>query len=213
MRAAIAHWRLRSRYSAPSHYDSIRTAGCVRRCHQIAKGWQRERRSDGEQRKTFCFSEVGNAEWQGGTIRIQMSVFPRPGGVTEEWATAPVVSRPPKRGSVLMSARDPTTGEPSNLGFVDDCCVMEASQGTLIASVDLLTVSGEKPQRLNLRPNRAGDAMYEWLDDMSVADKPYQVNVQVRLTFKPPQKPAPVERSFWNEFLPGGRPESNRRKF
>ena len=57
--------------------------------------------------------------------------------------------------------------------------------------------------------------MFERIDDYgafatAVFDK---LDIQLRLTFRPPPKPAPIERSFWNDFLPGGRPESNRRKF
>lgn len=55
--------------------------------------------------------------------------------------------------------------------------------------------------------------MFERLYEYAVSDRPFSVNIQLRLTFKSPKKAEPIELSFWNDFLPGGGPESNRRKF
>lgn len=183
----------------------------------LVKGWRRERRSpDADPMKTFCFSEVADAEWQGGTIHIQVSAFPRPGGLTDEWAAAPPnLTRYLQRRRVLMHAINPDTGENKSLGVVEDCCEIRLSEGVFVALIDLLDESGRKPRPFFLHPNSGGHLMFERLFRESVlSDKPYkQLDVQLRLTFKPPQRPAPIEYSFWNDFLPGGRPESNRRKF
>jgi len=176
----------------------------------VVRGWRRERRSpDARPMKTYCFSEVVDAAWQGGTIRSQLSAFPRPGGLTEEWAAPPNLALAGKGDRVLMQEVNLETGEST-----DDCCMISASDGILTASVDLLNESDRTPRRFHLRPNKGGHLMFERLYDYAlISGSPFSVNIQLLLTFKPPQKPAPIERSFWNAFLPGGRPESNRRKF
>jgi hypothetical protein len=183
----------------------------------MLRGWRRERRSpDAPPMKTFCFSGVVDADRQGGTIHAQLSLFPRPGGLTEEWVAPPDLILPGMRGRRPIVTVRPDTGE-RDVEFVDDCCVTRASDGILVASVDLLNNSGETPRLLDLRPNRAGHLMFERLNDCPVynvkGEQRFILDIQLRLTFKPPQRPAPVERSFWSDFLPGGRPESNRRKF
>jgi hypothetical protein len=191
----------------------------------LVKGWRSERNSTlPELRKTFCFSEGANAEWRGGTIHIQVSAFPKPGGLTEEWAAAPPSLTRARRGERdVVREENLATGE-KTLIKVEDCCETEMSAGVLLASVDLLNESGGTPRRFDLRPNRGGHEMFGRVFYESVSARstsnwfqfqcPYgKLEIQLWLTFKPPQKPDPDEYSFWNEFLPGGRPESNRRKF
>ena len=182
----------------------------------LAKGWRSTRKSPGAPpMKTFCFSEVADADWQAGTVHIQMSIFPRPGGLTEDWATPPDLVLSGKRGRQLLlgpGVESDWTGI-TGAEWVDECWTIQASGGVLFASVDLLTESHERPRLFYFRYNAAGDRMFQILDDYVVRGRPFIVNLQLRLTFKAPTKPAPLERSFWNDFLPGGRPESNRRKF
>jgi hypothetical protein len=183
----------------------------------LAKGWRKERRSpDAEPMKTYCFSEVADAEWQGGTIHISVSAFPRPGGLAEEWATPPELKLSGYRQHRTFRTMNDDMTEFSDPETVEDCCGIQASGGVLTITVDLLDDQGEKPRMLSLRANRGGDAMFEKIERCSVflQSKPYNtIDIQFRATFNPPRKPAPVEYSFWNDFLPGGRPESNRRKF
>src|SRR5690349_16382998 len=54
----------------------------------ISKGWRKQKRS-GEIGKTFVCSEVRELDWQGGAIRVQLSLLPRPYGLTEQWENPP----------------------------------------------------------------------------------------------------------------------------
>ncbi len=103
------------------------------------KGWRKERRSpDAEPMKTYCFSEVADAEWQGGTIHIQVSVFPRPGGLSEEWATPPTLSLSAYRRHHTFFTENEETGEIGELESVEECCAIQADDGILLITVDLL---------------------------------------------------------------------------
>jgi hypothetical protein len=173
----------------------------------IANGWRNERRASNVKKghqsvklKTYCFSEVLRAEWQGGTIRAQISVFPRPGGVTPEWESPPLLKIESRAQKQLFENTDGT------LSLVDDCITIEAHDGLIAASIVLLDEDGQRPRALLL--SGSGDQQFERIL------KPYaSVEIQVRLTFQPGRKAPPVYRSFWNAFLPGGLPMTNRRKF
>ena len=181
----------------------------------LTKGWRRERRSNPEPLKTYCFSEVTDADWQGGRIGIQVSVFPRPGGLTNEWAAPPLVNLASRRDRHMPLKYNKETDTLQEQETIEDCCGIQATAGILTIALDLLGTDGSKPKLLNLRANRGGDAMFEKIRQCpGVWSKPYfDLDIQFRVTFQPPRAPAPVERSFWNDFLPGGRPESDRRKF
>jgi hypothetical protein len=81
--------------------------------------------------------------------------------------------------------------------------------------VELIGDRGERPASLSVRPIKGGELMFEHLrDDFEVlGQRCFGVSFQLRLIFKPPRKPAPLEYSFWKDFLPGGLPETNRRRF
>lgn len=129
--------------------------------------------------KTFCFSEVVDAEWKGGTIHAQLSAFPRPSGLTKEWAAPPKLTLTGSRHKALMQQENRTTGEESDFEWVDDCCVIRASDGILIASIDLLNESGESPRRFYLRPNSGGQLMFERLYDYAIVGRPFSLNLQL----------------------------------
>lgn len=173
----------------------------------VVKGWRGKARSpSAPPMKTFCFSEVVDAEWKGGTIHSQVSIFPRPGGLGEEFAVPPrlTLSGIPKSAFVI---RHDQSGAETFRGRVADCASVKMADGVLVARIDLVDDAGLQPIRFSTRPNRAGDEMFERLYEYAGVD------IQLRCTFKSPRRPTPVERSFWNRFLLGGRPESNRRKF
>jgi hypothetical protein len=173
----------------------------------VVQGWRGEPRSPGAPPlKMFCFSEVVDAEWKGGTIHLQVSIFPRPGGLGEEFAAPPHLALQGVQRSPFVIRHD-ETGAETFRGIVADCATVTAADGVLVARIVLLDEAGQQPILFSTRPNRSGDHMFERLYEYAGVD------IQVRCTFKPPRKPPPVEWSFWNRFLPGGRPESNRRKF
>lgn len=166
--------------------------------------------------KTYCYSETVHVQWQGGTIRSQLSVFPRPGGLLSEWATPPDVAFLGTRSTITFIDFDIASGElRGDSEDVEDCWFLRGADGTLEATIDLIDSSGNRPRLFDPRLNRAGVPMFERILYQFIGTaRPYdRIDIQVRLTFNPPRKPAPLERSFWNDFLPGGRPESNRRKF
>jgi hypothetical protein len=189
----------------------------------ISAGWRcAEPGSQAPTRKTYCFSAVSTAPWQGGEIKSQLSIFPRPSGLTSAWAEPPKLElkgiRRTRLYAVRMDGRSADLDDLSPGNFEtrmgDDCYILKMSDGVLQAQIDLLQEDGTPHPYLHLRPNRVGRHMFERLEEFALPSSCYQsVQIQVRLTFIPPPKPPPIERSFWNDFLPGGRPESNRRRF
>jgi hypothetical protein len=177
----------------------------------VPAGWRRSERQDA---KTYFFGGVVRPEWQGGHIRAAISLFPRPGGLTHEWEEPPALQdhNPWKNtdGKLCYHVNPDGTRE-----RFTDCCTVAVSGGVLVTSAELLDVSLKPPRPLNFaRRNRSGYWVVERFYDEPIQGRVFNTcQVQVRLTFVPPEKPAPVYRSFWNRFLPGGRPESNRRRF
>jgi hypothetical protein len=54
----------------------------------VAKGWRRERHAGNDTpRKTYCFSEVIDAAWQGGTIHAHVSDLGSPASPSREGAS------------------------------------------------------------------------------------------------------------------------------
>lgn len=156
-------------------------------------GWRRERRrSDQPPRKSHCFSEVSDVQWRGGSIHIHLSVFARGVGGGDAAAV------PPSLDEVESS---------------DGCCALRGGGRALRIDVALLDELREREALPDLRTNSGGDEMFERIWECSDLATSRRLEIQFRATFKPPRKPTPVEYSFWNDFLPGGRPESDRRKF
>lgn len=181
----------------------------------LVKGWRCEKRTDQTQRKTYCYSELVSIPWQAGRISCQVSLFPRPGALAPEWGTPPLLKWEGRRANKRTQYLHPETNE-SGLEEWEDCCVIRFDEGSLDVTVDLFNSAGTWHEGFRPRANGAGHQMYEHLADYPTFGLgcPYSsIDLQVRLTFIPPSKPAPIERSFWNDFLPGGRPESNRRRF
>ncbi len=173
----------------------------------IAGGWRRHK-DNGEPRKTFCFSEVDVAAWQGGAIRIQLNLFPRPSGVSGAYASAPKVALFMQRYTMrsLVRRLDGIIEKQSRVGF--SFRQTDAESGRVVADVRLL------PGANGVETDVDG-CDFAALDLLHVVSGGYgwDLDIQLRLRFKQPAKPAPVEKSFWRDFLVGGRPESKRRKF
>lgn len=144
----------------------------------IVKGWRAEPRSPGARpRKTYCFSEVIDVDWKGGTIHAQVSVFPRPGGLDESFAYPPRLTLTGIPGSAFVITRD-RSGTETFRGMVLDCANVKMANGSLVARIDLLEDNGRRPIRFSTRPNRAGDQMFERLYEYARRRHSSAVHVQ-----------------------------------
>jgi len=185
----------------------------------VANGWRKERRDPNEERKTYCFSELVRAEWQGGFIKAQLTILPWPPGLEPEWDAPPAftehAARKLRHRSPLMIRRIGRNRETKLVQQLEDCCTIAVStENVLVLSIELLDERMERNRALDTRGDRNGDQLFERIATKPVHDRPYrECQIQLRLTFLPPRRPAPEYRSFWNRFLPGGLPETDRRKF
>ena len=151
--------------------------------------------------ETYCFSQSTDVEWKGGIIRVQLQVFPRPGGLTKPWELPPTVEMKDHRQPFLFKTSE---GWAKGQG----CADIEIGGGRATISVLLVDQERHKHPDLSLKSNRSGDMMFQWLLDVPVSERVFDhCQVQVRLTFRPHRKGPPVDRDWWNEFLPGGLPE------
>lgn len=183
----------------------------------VVAGWRRSQSRIANPKrtpKTYFGGESIRAEWQGGFVRARVSVFPRPGGLAAQWETPPsFLPHGPQRStdgkSCVVTYPDGTQET-----FVD-CCTIAVSSGSLVFSIDLLDETLKRPVSFHFaKRNSNGDGVFQRFYEEPVKGRVFdKCQVQVRLTFQAPRKPPPVYRSFWSRFLPGGRPESNRRRF
>ena len=179
--------------------------------------WRKlEELEEDEKPKTYFFGEAMTAEWQGGHILGRVAVFPRPGGLTDEWATPPTLLEhgPRRKGPSLLSSTSKSDGTIlRHLGA--DCCSVAITSDRVMIAVDLLGDDSELHPRLRfVRRHKNGDCVFERFFTEKVVGRAFsECQIQAKLVFHAPVKPPRTQWSFWNEFLPGGRPESNRRKF
>ncbi len=179
--------------------------------------WRKlEELEEDEKPQTYFFGEAMTAEWQGGHILGRVAVFPRPGGLTDEWATPPTLLEhgPRRKGPSLLSSTSKSDGTIlRHLGA--DCCSVAIASDLVMIAVDLLGDDSESHPRLRFEKRyKNGDGVFERFFTEKVVGRIFsECQIQLRLVFHAPAKPPPTHWSFWNEFLPGGRPESNRRKF
>jgi len=176
----------------------------------VAAGWRRSERLDA---KSYFFGESVSLEWQGRSIHATLSAFPRPGGLNPAWATPPVLQEHPARRNTDTKLSYLDADERRNV--VEDPIAVAVVDGFLRVFVELLDDQAAPHPGLNVaKRDGAGRSIVERFCDERVQGRVFSTcQVQVRLKFEPPERPAPIYRSFWNRFLPGGHPESNRRRF
>ncbi len=183
---------------------------------QASLGTRWRKKEKDEKAKTYFFSEAVSAEWRGGQIRGRVAVFPRPGGLTDKWAEPPrLLAHGPRRNRTSL-IRSISTSDGTTLRHLGaDCCSVAITSDRVMIAVDLLGDDSESHPRLRFEKRyKNGDGVFERFFTEKVVGRIFsECQIQLRLVFHAPAKPPPTHWSFWNEFLPGGRPESNRDKF